>query len=64
MNDITNKVLLAGDKFMPEMHFRQPAVLKNNLVLVIVLMDHLLKTDKEFKSLRRQEIQNTFTETS
>ena len=24
MNNIINKILLAGDKFMPEMHFRQP----------------------------------------
>ena len=24
MNDIANKFLLAGDKFMPEMHLRQP----------------------------------------
>ena len=24
MNDIINKVLLAGDKFMREMHLRQP----------------------------------------
>ena len=24
MNDIINKVLLVGDKFMPEMHLRQP----------------------------------------
>ena len=24
MNDIINKFLLAGDKFMPEMHLRQP----------------------------------------
>ena len=24
MNEIVNKVLLAGDKFMPEMHLRQP----------------------------------------
>ena len=24
MNDITNKFLLAGDKFMPEMHLKQP----------------------------------------
>ena len=24
MNDIFNKILLAGDKFMPEMHLRQP----------------------------------------
>ena len=25
MNDIINKFLLVGDKFMPEMHLRQPA---------------------------------------
>ena len=24
MNDIINKFLLAGDKFIPEMHLRQP----------------------------------------
>ena len=24
MNDIVNKFLLAGDKFMPEMHLKQP----------------------------------------
>ena len=24
MNEIINKLLLAGDKFMPEMHLRQP----------------------------------------
>ena len=24
MNDIINKFLLTGDKFMPEMHLRQP----------------------------------------
>ena len=25
MNEIVNKFLLAGDKFMPEIHLRQPA---------------------------------------
>ena len=25
MNEIVNKLLLVGDKFMPEMHLRQPA---------------------------------------
>ena len=24
MNNVNNKFLLAGDKFMPEMHLRQP----------------------------------------
>ena len=27
MNKVVNKVLLAGDKFMPEMHLKQPASL-------------------------------------
>ena len=27
MNDIINKFLLTGDKFMPEMHLRQPRFL-------------------------------------
>ena len=39
MNEIVNKFLLAGDKFMPEMHLKQPG-------LLTVLVDHLLKTKK------------------
>ena len=35
MNEIVNKFLLAGDKFMPGMHLKQPD-------LFIVLADHLL----------------------
>ena len=30
MNKIVNKFLLAGDKFMPEMHLKQPAVFNKN----------------------------------
>ena len=29
MNEIINKCLLAGDKFMPEMHLRQPGFTYN-----------------------------------
>ena len=50
-----NKLLLAGDKFMPEMHLK-------NLDLLIVSLGHLLKLKKEFKNLKKQEIQNMFTE--
>ena len=46
--------LLAGDKFMPEMHL-------SNQGLLIVLVNHLLKTRKEFKNLMKQEIQAIFT---
>ena len=41
MNDIDHQFLLAGDKFMPEVH---------------------LARKKEFKCLKKQEIQNIFTE--
>ena len=30
MNEIVNKFLLAGDKFMLEMHLKQPGFTKNN----------------------------------
>ena len=41
--------------FMPEMHLKIPK-------LLIVLADNLLKKRKEFKSLKKQEIQDIFTE--
>ena len=55
MNDIINKFLLAGDKFMPEMHL-------DNLGLLIVLADHLLRINKEHKSLNKLDIQDILTE--
>ena len=54
MNEIIKKFLLAGDKFMPEMHL-------NNQDLLIVLVDHLLKTEEELKNLKKQETQTIFT---
>ena len=32
MNEIVNKFLLVGDKFMPEMHLKQSGVLKVHVV--------------------------------
>ena len=54
MNKVINKSLLAGDKFMPEMHLKQSGFSYSAL-------DRLLKTKKEFKSLRRREVQDIFT---
>ena len=51
MNETVNKFLLAGDKFMPR-------------DLLTVLVDHLLKTRKELKYLKKQEIQTIFTKTN
>ena len=42
MNEIVSKFLLAGDKFIAEMYFRQPD-------LHIVLVVHLLKIKTERK---------------
>ena len=39
MNDIINKFLLAKDKFMPEMHLRQPG-------FTLVPVVHLQKTKR------------------
>ena len=57
MDDIINKFLLAGDKFMPELHLRQPG-------LPIVLVDHLQKLKKKHKRLNKLEIQDIFTKTN
>ena len=56
MNEIVNKFLLVGDKFVPEMHSRQPG-------FTIVLVDHLQKTKKECKNLKKQEIHDIFIKT-
>ena len=50
MNEIINKFLLAGDKFIPEMHLKQSG-------LLIVLANLLLKIKNEYKKLKKQEIQ-------
>ena len=42
---------------MAEMHLNRPN-------LLIVLVNHLLKTEKEFKNLNKQEIQDLFTKTN
>ena len=45
MNDIVKKFVLAGDKFMPEMHLKQPG---------FTCSACLLKTKKEFKIQRNR----------
>ena len=56
MNNAISKFLLLGDKFMPEIHLRQPQFTKKTKNL-IVLVDHLLDMKKEFKSLKKLAIQ-------
>ena len=51
MNDIINKFLLAGDKFMPEMHLKQPGFTYSACGPF---------TKKELKILCKQGIQTLF----
>ena len=54
-NDIVNKILLAGDKFMSEIHLKQPG-------FTIVIVVHLLKTkQKKLRNLWGLERQTLFT---
>ena len=53
MNEIVNKFLLAGDKFLPEMHLKQPGFTYS--------ASGTFTKNKEFKNLEKQEIQAVFT---
>ena len=50
MNEIVNKFLLAGDKFMPEMHLKQPGFTYSAC--------GPFTKNKEFKNLKKQETQD------
>ena len=54
MNEIVNKFSLAGNKFMPEMHLKQPG-------FTYSACGPFTKTKKELKNLKKQEIQTIFT---
>ena len=56
MNEIIDKFLLAGDKFMPEMHLRQPGFTKS--------VSELFTKNKDYKNLKKQEIHNIFIKTN
>ena len=50
INEIVNKFLLAGDKFMLEMH--------------LTLVEHLHKTKKEYEKFKKEEIHEIFIKTN
>ena len=54
MNEIVNKFLLTDDKFLPEMHLKQPK-------FTYSACGPFTKTRKEFKNIKKQEIQAIFT---
>ena len=53
MNETVNTFLLAGDKFMSEIHLRQTGFTYST-------RDHSLKTKKEYKNLKKEEIYDIF----
>ena len=53
MNEIVNKFLLVGDKFMPEMHLKQPG-------FTYSAFGPFTKKKKKLESLCRLEIQILF----
>ena len=55
MNDIINKFLLAGDKFMLEMHLKQPG-------FTYTACGPFTENKERIKSLKKLEIQNIFIE--
>ena len=57
MKEIVNKFLLAGDKVMPEMHFRQPGFTYSACGL-------FKKIKKEHKTLIKQQIHDIFMKTN
>ena len=57
MNKIVNKFLLAGDKFMSEIHLRQHGFTYN-------ACRPLKKTKKEHKNLKKQMIHESFIKTN
>ena len=62
MNKIVNKFLLAGEKFMPEMHLKQHATLGKPGFTYSA--SGPFTKNKEFKNLKKQETQNVFTKMS
>ena len=57
MNEVVNQFLLAGDNFMPEMHWEQSG-------FTYGACSPFTKKKKELRSLRKLEIQFLFTKMS
>ena len=53
MNPIVNKLLLAGDRFVPEMHFKQPGYTYS-------ACGPFTENKKRIKKLKKQDIQDIF----
>ena len=57
MNEIVNKLLLAGDRFMPEMHLKQPG-------FTYSACGPFTKNKERIEKFMQMKIQILFTETN
>ena len=57
MNEIVNMFLLGGDKFMPEMHLRQPGLTHS-------ARGPFTKNKESIQKFKKQDIQGIFVRTS
>ena len=57
MDAIVNELLLSGDKFMPEMHFKQPGCTYS-------ACGPFTKNKERIKKTKKQEIQDIFMKTN
>ena len=57
MNAIVNKFLIAGDKFMPEMHLKQPG-------FTYSACGPFTKNKERMKNLKKQKIRDIFIKTN
>ena len=62
MEEIVSKFLLAGDKFMPEMHWRKTAALGKTGFTYSACGP--FTRNKEYKNLKKQETHNIFIKTN
>ena len=60
MNETINKFLLAGDKFIPELHLKQFAAL-GKLGFTYSACRPFTKNKERIQKLKKQEIQKIFT---
>ena len=57
MNEIVNKFLLAGDKFTPDMHLKQPG-------FTYIACGPFTKNKERIQKLKKQEIETILTKIS
>ena len=60
MNEIVSNFLLAGNKFMPEMHLRQPEFTYSTCEPFTKNKEKLKETLKNLKNLKKREIYKIF----